>query len=610
MQPPLPPLQEGLQTAFGLLQAGRTAQARRILDRLANLYPRAADVHWLQAGMHVRQGDLAAAEVALRATISLDPARASAHALLGEVLSHTGRNGDAERSLRHALALQPEHAPAATNLAYILLSQGQPEAALHLLDPFIRLGARDAELLMVQGQALLAVRRFGDAIAVFEQLVRHAPGHTNGIVGLASALVEAGEHARAKELMQRVVGTQAAPPEAHFVLAHALMSGGDTTTAIAELRTAVHMQPGYVSAQLDLCRLVWLQTGNTESASAELDAALQQQPALSSIRVLKAKLLENSGALDAAISVLEAGLGFGSGMLELTTAIAQVAIKCNPQTAIRYAEDALRLAPGNHAALAAYCAALLGTDRAAEAAEAAAKLHAARPTDCYFMALQACAFRALGDPRYNVLYDYAFVFPQYIDVPPGWTSRAAYLADLAQELRALHGFRAHPINQSLRLGTQADLDFSTAPGPALRAFPNAIDGPIRRYMAHLGTGTDEFRRRNNGRYQLNGAWSVRLRPHGFHVNHVHPDGWLSSACYIELPDGMDSTTHAGWIQFGQPGFLTSPVLAAEHFVRPEPGLLALFPSYMWHGTVPFDGTADSRRMTIAFDVIPGGNEPR
>jgi hypothetical protein len=43
-------------------------------------------------------------------------------------------------------------------------------------------------------------------------------------------------------------------------------------------------------------------------------------------------------------------------------------------------------------------------------------------------------------------------------------------------------------------------------------------------------------------------------------------------------------------------------MAAEHFVKPKPGRLVLFPSYMWHGTVPF--TTDEARMTIAFDAVP------
>ena len=37
-------------------------------------------------------------------------------------------------------------------------------------------------------------------------------------------------------------------------------------------------------------------------------------------------------------------------------------------------------------------------------------------------------------------------------------------------------------------------------------------------------------------------------------------------------------------------------------VQPAPGLLALFPSYFWHGTVPFGG--DDTRLTIAFDLVP------
>jgi hypothetical protein len=36
-------------------------------------------------------------------------------------------------------------------------------------------------------------------------------------------------------------------------------------------------------------------------------------------------------------------------------------------------------------------------------------------------------------------------------------------------------------------------------------------------------------------------------------------------------------------------------------VAPEPGWLTLFPSIMWHGTVPIAG---GERMTVAFDVKP------
>jgi hypothetical protein len=45
--------------------------------------------------------------------------------------------------------------------------------------------------------------------------------------------------------------------------------------------------------------------------------------------------------------------------------------------------------------------------------------------------------------------------------------------------------------------------------------------------------------------------------------------------------------------------LSDPV---RRTIEPRPGLLVLFPSYMWHGTVPFH--SQQSRTTIAFDAVP------
>ena len=99
---------------------------------------------------------------------------------------------------------------------------------------------------------------------------------------------------------------------------------------------------------------------------------------------------------------------------------------------------------------------------------------------------------------------------------------------------------------------------------------------------------------------------LEAKPRGFHLNHVHPQGWISSAYYVELPDGMEQQTErgqrAGWLQFGEPG-MSRPVCGPDHFVEPRAGRLVLFPSHFWHGTVPFE--SGGRRLTAAFDVVPG-----
>jgi uncharacterized protein (TIGR02466 family) len=135
------------------------------------------------------------------------------------------------------------------------------------------------------------------------------------------------------------------------------------------------------------------------------------------------------------------------------------------------------------------------------------------------------------------------------------------------------------------------------------AFFQAIETPIRQHMAKLGEGDDPLRRRNTFDYRIQGAWSVRLRPGGFHRDHFHPEGWLSSAFYVETPDvALETEDRQGWIRFGKPPFVTDPPMDPAYYVKPKPGRLVLFPSYMWHGTVPF--TTDESRLTIAFDAVP------
>jgi hypothetical protein len=60
---------------------------------------------------------------------------------------------------------------------------------------------------------------------------------------------------------------------------------------------------------------------------------------------------------------------------------------------------------------------------------------------------------------------------------------------------------------------------------------------------------------------------------------------------------------SGCLQFGQPTEEYGVALAPRKIIDPVAGELVLFPSYIWHGTVPFHGP--DTRLTLAFDVVPG-----
>jgi hypothetical protein len=234
-----------------------------------------------------------------------------------------------------------------------------------------------------------------------------------------------------------------------------------------------------------------------------------------------------------------------------------------------------------------------------------AKLLVASPDDQYLIAMQTTALRLLNDSRYESFCDYdKMVLSQSLETPPGWSDLPRFLADVTARLNGLHNPRGHRLlYQSLRQGTETTQDLSRSQDPVIQALFHAFAAPIARYRDRIGQGADPLRRRNQGASRFNGSWSVRLHSAGFHTSHVHPRGWLSSACYIQLPDSMRTgNTAEGTLSFGTPGMITTPSLDAELSVRPELGQLVLFPTSFWQVTLPFH--SEQPRLTVAFDVVP------
>jgi hypothetical protein len=215
------------------------------------------------------------------------------------------------------------------------------------------------------------------------------------------------------------------------------------------------------------------------------------------------------------------------------------------------------------------------------------------------------AWRMKDDPRDNGLNDYNALVRGYDLAPPeGFSSMEDFNAELAAWLEGAHpGTREH-LEQSLRGGSQTEGHLFSLGNPLITKLRTRIDEAVARYIAELPVNERHpFLARRSMRFGYVGAWSSRMQDRGFHVNHIHPQGWISSAYYVAVPKvSADSEARQGWLKFGEPGLevkLKDPVRLA---VQPVPGRLILFPSYMWHGTIPFHEAAV--RTTIAFDVVP------
>jgi tetratricopeptide (TPR) repeat protein len=449
---------------------------------------------------------------------------------------------------------------------------------------------------------LKAEGRWPEAIAAYEAIVQAFPTQAVAFHNLASTLGDAGRAAESERAARHAMRLGLGAPETRLVCARAVQSQGRFDEAEQWLREALKRRPLYLDALRDLAQLRWMCTASSDEAVRPVDTALRAAPREPELVLLKAQVLGAAGDAAAGLDLLRQASAALPGHGRLAHALASAALQAGEVAeSLAAAERAMGLAPDESATHVTWIDALLVLGEWRRAEQAALARQARSPLDQHLLARLATVWRLLGDARYGQLYDYdGLVSVLQLATPPGWATLGDFLADLEAVLHDEHRYRTHPFQQSIRQGSQV-ANVLQLPHPATQALAFAIDGPIVEHLARLGSGGDPVRGLNRGGYATRGGWSIRMQAGGVHVNHVHPEGWISTACYVERPAALEG--REGFLKLGEPGIPLSPLPPAERFIEPQLGRIVLFPSYMWHGTVPF--TTAGTRMSVAFDIVPG-----
>jgi tetratricopeptide (TPR) repeat protein len=589
----------------GLLQSGQYSAAHSQLESLVTTNPDYVEGLRLFAGAKQVLGDLAQAESLLRRALDIDPPWTPTLTTLAELLLIAGRSAEAVPLLQRAVQGSPPYPRAALLLVRHYLDAGQPALALDIATPWCSSGKADEELSALHVAAYSALGRQSEAVAQYRGLVALAPDNPVASHTLAVALNAANQAEEAERMVRATLSRSRPTAALQHTHARSLITLERFDQAELALRECVRLEPRLAEAHNSLAQLIWMRTGNIIEATRPLDQALEIYRHDDALLATKAALLQGAGDARGAYECLAERAAGPQPPPMLLIRAGLAAVEFDPVTALNLAEQAMRAQPNNLAARKLLCAAYLGVGEGAKAMAECATLLRATPDDQYLIAMQTTALRLLHDPRYEAMCDYEkMVLSQFLETPPGWSGLASFLTEVASRLNALHNPHGHRLlYQSLRQGTETTQDLSRSRDPVIQALFHAFAAPIARYRDHIGHGQDPLRRRNRGASRFNGSWSVRLHSAGFHTSHVHPRGWISSACYLQLPDSMRAgRTAEGILSFGAPGMVTKPLLDAELSVRPELGLLVLFPSYFWHGTLPFH--SEQPRLTVAFDVVP------
>lgn len=570
-----------LERASQLLQAGHASEALGIAQRLLSQAALAADAHHVAAICHAHLGRLAEAESAFSRALELAPGQPAIRANYAKCLRDSG-----------AAALARGDAGAAVLLRRAVELEEDSTVGWHLL-----------------GQALRAGDDLEGAAQAFRHVLALAPDDRAAAVNLAVVLRLLGRSDEAAGRFARLLAAGESSPEVVDAAIGAMVDAGQVEQAIGLARGLVAAHPRFVPGLATLAMLLW-EHDDPSVALRPFEQALAQDPADAALRLGLADLMMSAQRYAEVLALLDRshGDGVAGPALSLLRANALAELGRHDEAGALYATLYRQGGDRSPTLLNAQARHLLRTGDWRAAERRAMEATRIDPAGQEAWAWLGVAWRLLGDAREEWLcgYDTLVAYAE-VEAPAGFTDLGAFLAALAPSLEHLHQARHAPLRQTLRAGSQTPGRLFGRNDPLLDAARGALLATVDRWLATLpDDDRHPFLARRRAGVRIAGSWSARLRSSGSHVNHVHPQGWASSAFHVRLPPSVSDGRGGGQLALGAPPVELQLGLPPRRTIQPRAGSLALFPSFLWHGTTPFDDP--SPRVTIAFDMVPSGTK--
>lgn len=552
-----------------------------------------------------------------KAALALDSDSHKAHQIISLSSRARGDWAGAVQAIEAAVKLAPRDAECLNSYGNIMVAINSKTEAVTAYKTALEVAPNYPQPAIALGQFYLREKDPISAASVFETALSYSPDHIVLLKGLVFALNDAQQFELASELLGKIPPA----PDTAFVAGEIAIARRQKPVAEANLVRALSFPPSSVVAFRALVQMR-LQAESKGDESADEDAATQaaaeliekftqDNPEAGVFYLAGAELLSEMERHEAALALTErAKEKFGDNP-DIHLLQAKLLVEAGQgEAAYAMSEKALQGRPGDLAVMAHLSRAALMVGRPDVALNAARSAQQRQADNQFWTAIETTAHRAMGEKEaYARLYDYELVKSYDMDPPAEYENAADFIAKLKEALLALHTHKERPLGFSLRGGTRTRLDLRFAQDRVIQDFFQSLADPMRRYMEAMPDDPSHpLTRRRLENYRLTGAWSVNLSGEGFHVNHMHPEGWVSAAFYVDVPKGMEGRKDkAGWLAFGKPPFTVrgqdGNLLGAEHMIAPAAGRLVLFPSYMWHGTVPLR-EKDSSRLTLSFETAP------
>ena len=600
-------IQQALNLGLQALNQGNFVNAEQYFNQVLAVIPNEPNSLFLLGALRLRQERMYEAESLMHQALPNHPNKAEVYNSLGNL---KGKMQQAEQAVSYyleAIKHKANFGIAYLNLGLAYSELNQHENAVKSLKQACQLLPNNASAWSSLADSYKELALYDEALGVYDKALSIDSNRIITLNNKGTLLRVLQRPNDARACYQKALTVNKTVPEVNFNMACASYDAGAYEDTESYLQQTIALDPAYVEAHETLNRMYW-EHGKFDQFTQSYIDAIRLKPDSPELRVMLANQLKMANRTEESLSVLNLALSELGALPQISHAMGMLLGQTgNTELAVEHLSNAVKLAPMNERYLIDAANFLI---RAYQYEQAMAHLDIVQQINPYeqeMWALKGLCWRFTGDEREAWLNNYdLFVQAKVLDTPDGYDNFEHFIESLKNALIKMHNTVKTPLDQSVRHGTQTPGRLLYQPIKEIMDYRTVLEKRIREYLHSLPDDpTHPFLSRKTQNFRFSGSWSVRLKSEGFHVNHVHPDGWFSGPTYIEVPKEVrsDDPNKAGWVTFGETGMnLGEEREQIAVSVCPEPGLCAFFPSYVWHGTIPFQ--SNDHRMTTPCDVFP------
>jgi tetratricopeptide (TPR) repeat protein len=258
-------------------QRGDWSGLHNVALELKKIAPRAAEGYLFDATSRMNQNDVSA-EADLDQLVIIAPDKALGYVKLGQLRVMQKRLNDAETLYRQALSHEPGSIEAVQGLADVDFRRNKADEALQLLKTTIEQNPNNAQLYVLQAQALIQNKQPGEAEKSLERSLRIDKQNVNAVMLLAQ--LQAGRGARDEAISSYQRAVEIAPNSAalQVALGGLYESAGDWQKAQTIYQKALSIQPDNPQAANNLAYLLLEHNGSVNLALTLAQAARRGLP--------------------------------------------------------------------------------------------------------------------------------------------------------------------------------------------------------------------------------------------------------------------------------------------------------------------------------------------